>query len=60
MIYYPVPLHLQHAYKDLGYKVGDMPVSEALCQQVLSIPMHTELSEEQLNYITDQIRSFFK
>jgi dTDP-4-amino-4,6-dideoxygalactose transaminase len=59
MIYYPVPLHLQQAYKDLGYKEGDMPVSEQLCHQVLSLPMHTEMDERQLKYITDQIETYF-
>jgi UDP-2-acetamido-2-deoxy-ribo-hexuluronate aminotransferase len=59
-IYYPVPLHLQRAYKDLGYTAGDLPVSEALCGKVLSLPMHTELEEEQLAYISDQIQTFFK
>ena len=59
MIYYPVPLHLQEAYQYLGYKQGDFPVSEKLSEQVLSLPMHTELTEEQLNYITSAIREFF-
>ena len=59
MIYYPVPLHLQHAYKDLGYKPGDLPVSEKLSGSVLSLPMHTELDEEQLDYISEQIHAFF-
>ena len=59
MIYYPVPLHLQEAYRYLGYKQGDFPVSEKLSEQVLSLPMHTELTEEQLNYITSAIREFF-
>jgi dTDP-4-amino-4,6-dideoxygalactose transaminase len=60
MIYYPVPLHLQKAYKNLGYSTGDFPVSEALSSRVLSLPMHTEMEESQLSYITDQIRAFFK
>ncbi len=60
MVYYPVPLHLQHAYGDLGYKLGDLPVSEGLCGRVLSLPMHTELEDDQLKYITDQVRTFFK
>ncbi len=59
MIYYPVPLHVQHAYTDLGYRKGDMPVAEKLSTRVLSLPMHTELNEEQLTYITDQIQAFF-
>jgi len=59
MIYYPLPLHLQEAYHYLGYKKGDFPVSEKLSEQVLSLPMHTELTEEQLTYIVSAIRSFF-
>ena len=55
MIYYPVPLHLQEAYLYLGYKKGDFPVSEKLSDEVLSLPMHTELDEEQLEYITKNI-----
>ncbi len=46
MVYYPVPLHLQDAYKVYGYKKGDFPISEKLANQVLSLPMHTELTEE--------------
>ncbi len=59
MIYYPVPLHLQKAYADLGYKKGDFPVAEELSGSVLSLPMHTEFDEEQLQYITDSIRTFY-
>jgi UDP-2-acetamido-2-deoxy-ribo-hexuluronate aminotransferase len=59
MIYYPVPLHLQKAYLSWGFKKGDFPISEQLCEEVLSLPMHTELSDDQLNYITGKIRSFF-
>ncbi|MGC9342526.1 MAG: DegT/DnrJ/EryC1/StrS family aminotransferase, partial [Bacteroidales bacterium] len=60
MIYYPVGLHLQNAYRDLGYQEGDFPVTEKLSNEVLSLPMHTELTEEQLNYITTTIKEFFK
>ena len=59
MIYYPVPLHLQRAYQDLDYSQGDLPVSEELSGRVLSLPMHTEMDEEQLEYITQQIHTFF-
>lgn len=59
MIYYPLPLHLQEAYQFLGYKEGDFPVAEKLSQQVLSLPMHTELTTEQLNQIVSAIREFF-
>lgn len=55
MIYYPVPLHLQKAYLDPRYKQGDFPVSEQLAASVISLPMHTELTEEQLKYITDAV-----
>lgn len=59
MIYYPVPLHLQPAYKQYGYKAGDMPVSEQMMQEVLSLPMHTELTEAQIDHIGKSIRQFF-
>ena len=52
MIYYPVPLHEQKAYKDERYRKGDFPVSEQVCRQCISLPMHTELDEEQLEHIT--------
>jgi dTDP-4-amino-4,6-dideoxygalactose transaminase len=52
MVYYPVPLHLQSAYKDARYTAGSFPVAEHLSECVLSLPMHTELDEEQLEYIT--------
>ncbi len=54
-IYYPVPLHLQEAYSEYGYKKGDFPVSEELAGKVLSLPMHTELTEEIQEYITDSL-----
>ena len=60
MIYYPVPLYLQKAYKDERYKQGDFPVSEALASSVISLPMHTELDEEQLAYITSSLLEFVK
>ncbi len=51
-IYYPVPLHMQKAYTSPRYGAGDFPVSEQLCKEVISLPMHTELDKEQLEYIT--------
>ncbi|MBL7904773.1 MAG: DegT/DnrJ/EryC1/StrS family aminotransferase [Bacteroidales bacterium] len=59
MIYYPVPLHMQKAYLDPRYKEGDFPVTEHLCRTVISLPMHTELDEEQLEYITSSVLEFF-
>ncbi len=58
MVYYPGVVHLQEAYQFLGYKKGDFPVSEHLAETVLSLPMHTELTEEQLEYITNAIKRF--
>lgn len=58
MIYYPVPLHLQSAYQDPRYKSGDFPVSEQLAASVISLPMHTELDEEQLGFITSKVLEF--
>lgn len=60
MVYYPVPLHQQNAYKAYNNKNESFPVSEELCRQVISLPMHTELTIEQLEYITSVIISFFE
>jgi UDP-2-acetamido-2-deoxy-ribo-hexuluronate aminotransferase len=60
MIYYPVPLHLQKAFAFLGYERGDFPVSEEICETVISLPMHTELDEEQQGYISRSVIDFFK
>jgi len=60
MVYYPEVLHLQEAYRFLGYQEGDFPVSEKLVKTVLSLPMHTELDEEQLEYIVGAVKEFFK
>ncbi len=57
-IYYPVPLHMQKAYLDPRYKEGDFPVTEMLSREVISLPMHTELDEEQLKFITDAVLEF--
>ncbi len=60
MIYYPVPLHLQKAYQDPRYQAGDFPVAERLADCVLSLPIHTELDEEQLEYITSNLLALVK
>lgn len=60
MIYYPVPLNEQEAFKGLGRTVGTLPVATQLCKEVISLPMHTELTEEQQILITDIIKAFFK
>lgn len=58
MIYYPIPLHMQKAYTDSRYKAGDFPVTEQLCASVISLPMHTELSEDTLTFISEKVLEF--
>lgn len=55
-VYYPVPLHLQKVYKELGYKEGDMPVAEYLSHRTFAIPVYPELTEEQINYIVESVK----
>jgi dTDP-4-amino-4,6-dideoxygalactose transaminase len=57
MIYYPKPLHLNKAYSEFGYKSGDFPVAEKLSESVISLPMHTELVSEQLDYICENFKN---
>ncbi|SOC78840.1 dTDP-4-amino-4,6-dideoxygalactose transaminase [Salinimicrobium sediminis] len=57
-VYYPIPLHSQKAYKDERYNEADFPVTNQLVQEVISLPMHTELDEEQIDYITKTIKDF--
>jgi dTDP-4-amino-4,6-dideoxygalactose transaminase len=59
MIYYPGPLHMQEAYRYLGYGEYDFPVTTSLCKEVLSLPIHTEMDQEQLDYITGCVLDFF-
>jgi UDP-2-acetamido-2-deoxy-ribo-hexuluronate aminotransferase len=57
-IYYPIPLHSQKAYADARYKEEDFPVTNQLVKEVISLPMHTELDDEQIKFITDSILEF--
>lgn len=57
-IYYPIPLHSQKAYADGRYKETDFPVTNTLVKEVLSLPMHTELDDEQIAYITKAVIDF--
>lgn len=56
MIYYPIPLHMQKAYKDERYKEGMFPVTEQLCKSVLSLPIHTEFEKEELEFIANAVK----
>ncbi len=58
MIYYPVPLHLQKAYMDPRYKKGDFPVTEHLCKNVISLPMHTEMSDADMEFIVSGVLEY--
>ena len=60
MIYYPVPLHQQKAYIDPRHKDPDFPVTIGLCKNVLSLPIHTEMDQETLKYITDSVLEFIR
>ncbi len=56
LIHYPIPLHLQEAYADLGYKKGDFPVSEMLASEVLSLPMFPHMKKEQIEYVSSSLK----
>jgi dTDP-4-amino-4,6-dideoxygalactose transaminase len=58
-IHYPIPIHLQAAYADLGYRPGAFPHAERLAQRALSLPMYPELTDAQIAYVADCIRAFF-
>ncbi len=60
MVYYPGPLHIQEAYRFLGYSETDLPVTTMLCNSVLSLPMHPELEEDQLEHIVSHVLKFFE
>ena len=59
MIYYPVPLHLQQAYRREGAPAGSFPVTEHLSNTVLSLPIHTEMAPEDLDFICSTLKAFF-
>ncbi len=60
MVYYPGPLHIQDAYRYLGYSDNEFPVTSLLCKEVLSLPMHPDMEREQLEYISFHILKFFE
>ncbi len=57
LIHYPIPLHLQEAYKELGHKRGDFPVAEAVSSDILSLPMFPHITREQVKYVCDSVKS---
>ncbi len=58
-IHYPIPLHFQEAYKELGYKADDFPVSERVASRILSLPIYPELEKEEINYVNNALSEFF-
>lgn len=60
MIYYPVPLHFQKAYQQKGFGEGCFPVTEQLSKEVISLPIHTEMNEQELSYICQSIKEFYR
>ncbi|MCL6087857.1 MAG: DegT/DnrJ/EryC1/StrS family aminotransferase [Actinobacteria bacterium] len=59
LIHYPIPIHLQTAYEFLGYKKGDLPVTEKLSKEILSIPIFPELENKEIDYVTTSIKKFY-
>ena len=60
IIYYPIPIHLQPAYKELGYKEGSLPITEKVCSEVISLPIFPELKSIEQSYVIDKIKEIFK
>jgi dTDP-4-amino-4,6-dideoxygalactose transaminase len=57
-IHYPIPIHLQHAYQDLGYQRGDFPITEQFADQIISLPMYAELTPEMINYTVESVLNY--
>ena len=58
-VYYPLGLHMQKCFAELGYGEGDFPVTEQACGEVLALPVYPELADEQIVYATEQIKAFY-
>ncbi len=58
LIHYPIPLHLQEAYKELGHKAGDFPIAEGVSREILSLPMFPHMTKKQIKYVCDCLKEF--
>jgi dTDP-4-amino-4,6-dideoxygalactose transaminase len=58
-VYYPLALHQQPCFSSLGHAPGDFPVSEELVRTVLALPVHSDLTEEQIEYVVEQVQAFY-
>ncbi len=58
-VHYPIPIHLQNAARDLGYKRGDFPVCERQAEEIITLPAHQHITEEQIGYMVSSIREFY-
>lgn len=58
-VHYPIPLHLQNAAKNLGYKKGDFPVCESQCKSIITLPVHQHLKDEEILYVIEKIKEFY-
>ncbi len=56
-IHYPCPIHLQHAYRNLGYREGDFPIAEQLAREFISLPISAEITDDQVDYVVDQVEA---
>jgi dTDP-4-amino-4,6-dideoxygalactose transaminase len=59
LIHYPVPPHLQNAYSELGYKKGDFPIAETIAETALSLPIYPGLTDDEITYVCNSIKSFY-
>jgi dTDP-4-amino-4,6-dideoxygalactose transaminase len=59
-VYYPLPMHLQNCYRDLGHHKGSFPLSEQAAEEVMSIPIYPELTETQQSYVVEMIAKFYR
>ena len=59
MIHYPIPIHLQKAFDHLDYRAGDFPITEKLANEILSLPIYPEMSDEQVTFVAKKVKAFF-